>query len=370
MTQHRTSHFFHLDKLLLFGLLCLIIIGLLTLYSAGGQDIQIVIRQSMRIFIGFTLMVILAQVRLQYVFYWVPWFYFGGILLLVAVLLVGDSSKGSQRWLDLGLFRFQPSEIMKLSVPMMVAWFLAEKPLPPQYGRSFIALLIIIIPVFLIVKQPDLGTALLIASSGTFTLFLAGIQWWIVILATATGTTLILIAVYMPELLKPFLHKYQFERLMAFLNPEKEALGAGYHIIQSKIAIGSGGIYGKGWLNGTQSHLEFLPERTTDFIFAVYSEEFGLLGVIILLSVYAFILTRGLLMAIQTQGTFARLLAGSIILTFFVYLFVNMGMVIGLLPIVGLPLPLVSYGGSSIVTLMAGFGFLMAAYTHRRLLSE
>jgi rod shape determining protein RodA len=367
--QRHNTHILHLDKMMLFGLLLLAVIGLLTLYSAGGQDIEIVVRQGIRIIIGLILMTLLAQVRLQHVFYWVPWFYLGGVILLVAVLFIGDSSKGSQRWLDFGVFRFQPSEVMKLGVPMMVAWFLAEKPLPPGYGRSFMTLLIIVIPVLLIAKQPDLGTSLLIASSGMFVLFLAGIQWWIVIFCTTAGVSLVVTAIYMPWVIKQFMHDYQWKRVVTFLNPEADPLGAGYHIIQSKIAIGSGGIYGKGWLNGTQSHLEFLPERTTDFIFAVYSEEFGLLGVFVLLGVYAFILTRGLYMAIQAQGTFARLLAGSVILTFFVYLFVNMGMVTGVLPVVGLPLPLVSYGGSSVVTLMAGFGFLMAAHTHRRLLS-
>lgn len=368
--QSHSTHILHLDKMMLMGILMLAIIGLLTLYSAGGQEIDLVMRQGMRIIAGFIVMTFIAQIRLQHVFYWVPWIYLSGVILLIAVLLIGDISKGSQRWLDFGVFRFQPSEIMKLCVPMMVAWFLAEKPLPPNYGRSIITVMIIAVPALLIAKQPDLGTSLLIASSGMFVLFLAGMQWWIIILSTTAGVSLILTAIYMPELLKHVLHDYQIKRIMIFLNPESEALGSGYHIIQSKIAIGSGGIYGKGWLNGTQSHLEFLPERTTDFIFAVYSEEFGLLGVLVLVSVYAFLLTRGLYMAIQAQGTFARLLAGSVMLTFFIYLTVNMGMVTGVLPVVGLPLPLVSYGGSSVITLMAGFGFLMAAHTHRRLLSN
>lgn len=367
--QWTQTHFLHLDKPLLLGLLLLAIIGLFTLYSADGQNIGIVANQGMRLIMGFILMIFLAQFRLQYIVRWIPWLYLGGLTLLITVLLIGDSTKGSQRWLDLKAFHLQPSEVMKLAVPMMVIWFLAEKPLPPSYGRLVINFLIILVPALLIAKQPDLGTAVLITSSGLFVLFLAGIQWWIVITIITAGTTVITTVFYAPEVLKYFMHDYQYKRITIFLNPESEPLGAGYHIIQSKIAIGSGGLYGKGWLNGTQSHLAFLPERTTDFIFAVFSEEFGLIGVLILLSIYAFILTRGIYIAIQAQDVFSRLLAGSVTLTFFVYIFVNMGMVTGLLPVVGLPLPLISYGGSSVVTLMAGFGFLMAAHTHRRLLS-
>jgi len=360
--QWNSNSFLYLDKPLLISLLLLSSIGLVVLYSAGGQDMDIVARQAIRIIMGFTVMIIIAQIRIQYLIYWVPWVYLSGVLLLVAVLLIGEISKGSQRWLDVGIFRFQPSEIMKLAVPMMVTWYFADKSLPPTYERILLAIIIVILPVSLIAEQPDLGTALLIASSGMFVLLLAGIPWRLIFGFLATGMMIAPIAWH-------FLHEYQQRRILTFLDPEREPLGAGYHIIQSKIAIGSGGIYGKGWLNGTQSHLEFLPERSTDFIFAVFSEEFGLLGILVLLSVYIFILTRGIFIAMQAQGTFARLLAGSLILTFFVYIFVNMGMVTGLLPVVGLPLPLISYGGTSLVTIMAGFGMLMAIHTQRRLLT-
>lgn len=366
-TTWNNNHFLHLDKPLFMSLLLACGIGLVILYSAGGQNVDLVIRQILRILIGLTVMLVLAQIDIQKIMHWVPWLYLFGIMLLIAVLVVGDSTKGSQRWLNLGFFRFQPSEVMKLAVPMMVAWYLADKPLPPSIGRLLWALIITIIPVILIAKQPDLGTAILIGSSGLFVLLLSGISWRIMAGAILLSIPLALIMWYY------IMHDYQRERVLTlFLNSENDKtmqLGAGYHIIQSKIAIGSGGLYGKGWLNGTQSHLEFLPERSTDFIFAVYSEEFGLLGVLVLLGVYFFILSRGMYIALQAQDTFARLLAGSLVLTFFVYIFVNIGMVTGLLPVVGLPLPLISYGGTSLVTLMAGFGLIMAIHTHRRFLS-
>jgi rod shape determining protein RodA len=281
---------------------------------------------------------------------------------LAAVLAVGDIGKGAQRWLDLGFIRFQPSEMMKLTMPMMLAWFLANSRLPPSPLRLLAAGMLVIIPTLLIAKQPDLGTSLLIACSGFFVLFLAGIYWRILIglLAAAAGGAPV--AWYL-------MHEYQRQRVITFLNPEQDPLGTGYHIIQSKIAIGSGGLYGKGWLNGTQSHLEFLPERSTDFIFAVLGEEFGLIGILILLSVYGFIILRSVHIATQAQDTFTRLLAGSLALTFGVYVLINTGMVTGLLPVVGVPLPLISYGGTSMVTLMAGFGILMSIHTHRKLLT-
>lgn len=353
----------HFDKTLLFGLFILSIFGLVILYSAAGQEVDVVTRQGIRILIGFAIMLILAQIRPQYILPWIPWLYMIGIGLLIAVLIMGEIRNGSQRWLNLGLFRFQPSEIMKLIVPLMISWFLADKPLPPNYPKISVALVITLIPTLLIAKQPDLGTSLLIASSGIFVLFIAGLYWRLIV------GFIILLPVGIWLLWQNML-SYQKQRVLTFLNPEEDPLGAGYHIIQSKIAIGSGGIYGKGWLNGTQSHLEFLPERSTDFIFAVYSEEFGLMGALFLLAIYLFILTRGMIIAMVTQGVFARLVAGSLTLTLFVYIFVNMGMVTGLLPVVGLPLPLVSYGGTSLVTLMASFGLLMGMHRHRRLLSE
>ncbi len=363
-TWTNKNDFFHLDKPLLLGILLLSGVGLITLYSAADQNFDLIVRQLLRIIAGLGIMLVLAQIRIQHIVRWVPWLYLIGIILLVLVLLIGEYSNGSQRWLNLGLFRFQPSEMMKLAVPLMVTWYLADRSLPPTYGRIALAGVIIGIPVILVAKEPDLGTSLLIGSSGIFVLLLAGIKWRLVLGAIATGI------LSLPIIWNYVLHSYQRGRILTFLDPEREPLGAGYHIIQSKIAIGSGGIDGKGWLNGTQSHLQFLPERTTDFIFAVYSEEFGLIGVLILLAIYFFILSRGMVIALQAQDTFTRLLAGSLVLTFFVYIFVNMGMVSGLLPVVGLPLPLISYGGTSIVTLMAGFGLLMAVHTHRRLLSN
>jgi rod shape determining protein RodA len=272
--------------------------------------------------------------------------------------------KGAQRWLDLGLFRFQPSELVKVTVPMMIAWYLAEKPLPPNWRRILVAGLLILVPTLMIAVQPDLGTALLVAGTGLFVLFLAGLSWRFI----ATMTALSIPAGW--ALWEWGMREYQRNRVLTFLDPERDPLGAGYHTIQSKIAIGSGGLYGKGWLNGTQSQLEFLPERSTDFIFAVISEEFGFSGVALLIVLYAAIIFRGLYIASQGQETYCRLLGGALTLLFFLYLLVNTGMVSGLLPVVGVPLPLISYGGTSLVTIMAGFGILMSIHTHRRLLSS
>jgi rod shape determining protein RodA len=354
---------FHLDKPLLLGLFTLSCFGLVTLYSAAGQDLDMVLRQAMRIGMGFGILILLAQIRLQQIIRWIPWLYVGGVSLLVIVLIIGDISKGSQRWLDLGVVRFQPSEMMKIIVPLMVTWYLSDRPLPPNLSRVIISMALTIVPVLLIAKQPDLGTALLIGSSGMFVLFLAGLSWRIIFSFIAAAP----VAIWA---LWHVLHDYQRQRVLTLLDPENDPLGTGYHIIQSIIAIGSGGVYGKGWLNGTQSHLEFLPERTTDFIFAVYSEEFGLIGIILLLMVYLFVIVRGIIVASRAQGTFSRLFSGGLIFTFFVYIFVNMGMVMGVLPVVGLPLPLISYGGTSVVTLMAGFGLFMAVNAQRHLLYD
>jgi rod shape determining protein RodA len=352
---------FHIDLPLLAGLLVLAGFGLIVLYSASGENLAQVQRQALRIVIALGVMLAIAQVNPTTVRRWSPWLYGIGLVMLIAVLVFGEVGKGAQRWLDLGVIRFQPSEMVKLAVPLMIAWYLAEKRLPPTWQRLGVAALMIIVPVLLIAKQPDLGTSLLVASAGIFVLFLAGISWRLIGALMVTGAATAPIAWYL-------MRDYQRQRVLTFLDPEKDPLGAGYHIIQSKIAIGSGGLYGKGWLNGTQSQLDFLPERHTDFIFAVLSEEFGLIGVLLLLGVYLFIIARGLYIATRAQDTFTRLLAGSLTLVFFVYLFVNTGMVTGLLPVVGVPLPLVSYGGTSLVTLMAGFGILMSIHTHRRLL--
>lgn len=353
---------FHLDIPLLTGLLLLAAVGLVVLYSASGQSIDVLMRQGMRLLLAFGIMFIVAQIAPHHLERWTPWIYSTGLILLISVLIAGEIGKGAQRWLDIGLVRFQPSELMKLGVPMMTAWYLSTRVLPPRPRHLLLAALVTGIPAVLIAKQPDLGTAVLVGSAGIFVILLAGISWSIV-------ASLFALALPLVWALWEFgMHDYQRNRVLTFLDPERDPLGTGYHIIQSKIAIGSGGIYGKGWLNGTQSHLEFLPERSTDFIFAVFSEEFGLIGVVLLLSLFLFIVFRGLYIATQAQNTFTRLVAGCLTLTFFVYFFVNMGMVIGLLPVVGIPLPLVSYGGTSLVTVMAGFGVLMSIHTHRKLL--
>jgi rod shape determining protein RodA len=351
----------HIDLPLLTGLLLLVALGLAVLYSASDQEMVLVQKQLIRLGVGFFAMFLLAQVHPDHLRRWSPALYLIGILMLLAVILFGEHGKGAQRWLDLGLVRFQPSEMFKLTLPMTIAWFLADKRLPPSLPRLLVAGLLTLVPVLLIAKQPDLGTALLVASAGAFSLFLAGISWYLI------GTIGLAMAALGP-LAWYLMHDYQRQRVLTFLNPESDPLGTGYHIIQSKIAIGSGGIGGKGWLNGTQSHLEFLPERHTDFIFAVISEEFGLVGVLALLSLYLFIILRGLYIATQAQDTYSRILGGALSLIFFVYLFVNAGMVSGLLPVVGVPLPLISYGGTSLVTILIGFGILMSIHTHRKLL--
>ncbi len=354
----------HLDLPLLTGIILLCGLGLVFLYSASGQDSAQIVRQSIRLGAGFVCMLVLAQVHPDKLRYWSPSIFILGIILLLAVLIEGQIGKGAQRWLDLGLFRFQPSEILKLALPMMMAWYLARDPLPPSWKKTTAAVALILLPVLLIAKQPDLGTALLVGTAGLFVMFLAGLRWrliiGIILVAIPTGW-----AVWMWGM-----RDYQRDRVLTFLDPERDPLGTGYHIIQSKIAIGSGGIYGKGWLNGTQSQLEFLPERTTDFIFAVIAEEFGFSGIIILLSLYLFIILRGLYIAARGQDTYSRLLAGALIMVFFVYLFVNTGMVTGMLPVVGVPLPLVSYGGTSLVTILSGFGILMSIHTNRKLMQS
>lgn len=350
----------HIDLPLLLGILSLMSLGLFIVYSAGGQSMDIVYRQAIRLGIALMVMLAIAQIPpLSYRKWAVPVFILG-MLLLIAVLLFGHVGKGAQRWLDLGFMKFQPSEVMKLIVPIMIAWFISQDNLPVRISTVVLAFILVLIPTLLIAKQPDLGTSLLIACSGIFVIFLAGASWKLIGICTG------LVSAFAPVLWLFLMKDYQRQRVMTFLNPEQDPLGSGYQIIQSKIAIGSGGFEGKGYLQGTQSQLEFLPERHTDFIFSVFSEEFGLMGVAALLSVYLFIVMRGLWIAVNAQHAFTKLLAGSITLTFFVYVFVNIGMVSGLLPVVGVPLPLVSYGGTSMVTLLAGFGMLMAIGTHRR----
>ncbi|MCU7930099.1 MAG: rod shape-determining protein RodA [Candidatus Thiodiazotropha sp. (ex Codakia rugifera)] len=351
----------HIDLPLLTSLVLLSGIGLSILYSAGDREMVLLQKQLIRLGFGFVALFALAQIHPANIRRWSPLLYSVGIVMLLSVILFGETGKGAQRWLDLGFLRFQPSEMFKLTLPMLIAWYLADHRLPPNPTRLIMAGLFTLVPVLLIAKQPDLGTALLVGTGGAFALFLAGISWRLI-------TSIGLVMAALGPVAWYFMHEYQRQRVLTFLNPESDPLGTGYHIIQSKIAIGSGGISGKGWLNGTQSHLEFLPERHTDFIFAVISEEFGLVGILALLSLYLFIILRGLYIATQAQDTFGRILAGSLSLVFFVYLFVNAGMVTGLLPVVGVPLPLISYGGTSLVTILASFGMLMSIHTHKKLL--
>jgi rod shape determining protein RodA len=354
----------HLDGPLLFGILLVSSFGLFVLYSAGGQNSDLLVRQAIRIGVAVFVMLIIAQIPPKILRMWAPWLFVIGIVLLALVLIMGEVGKGAQRWLDIGVLRFQPSELMKVAAPMAAAWYLHERPLPPKFSETLVlAVLAVALPAALIARQPDLGTALLIAASGLIVILLAGLSWRLILLSGV-------LALAAAPLLWFNMHNYQRQRVLTFLNPESDPLGSGYHIIQSKIAIGSGGVFGKGWLNGTQAQLEFLPERATDFIFAVLGEEFGLLGLCSLLLAYLFIVLRGLYIATQAQDTFGRLLAGSISLTFFVYVLVNTGMVTGLLPVVGVPLPMVSYGGTSMVTLMAGFGILMSVHSHRKLVAQ
>lgn len=350
----------HLDLQLLLLLLALCGFGLFVLYSASGQDWSYVQRQAIRMGAGFFALIFLAQIPPRTLARLGPWLYVLGFVLLVAVLVAGVGAKGAQRWIQLPGFRFQPSEIMKLVLPIMIASYLARYPLPPTFKHIIVSLVLIGVPCVLIMKQPDLGTSLLIGASGVFVLLFSGIYWrWIFLAFGVAAAALPALWMVMKE--------YQKQRVLTFLDPESDPLGAGWNIIQSKTAIGSGGLGGKGWMQGTQSQLDFLPESHTDFIIAVIGEELGMTGVLVLLALYLLIIGRGLLIAVQAQDSFSRLLAGSVTLTFFVYVFVNIGMVSGLLPIVGVPLPMVSYGGTSIVTLMVGFGILMSIHTHRQM---
>lgn len=352
-----------LDGTLLVLIALLLMLGLVVLFSATGESVEALERQLRRIGIGWLALLVVARIPVGTLRAWSPWLFLGGFGLLVAVLLAGDVGKGARRWLDLGVIRFQPSEIMKLAMPLMLAWYLSLRNAPPRFGDLLVVSVLIVLPVVLIMRQPDLGTALLVGAAGLLVVFLAGLSWrWFFGIGLA-------IAAVIPVLWSQ-MHDYQRQRVLTLLNPESDPLGAGYHIIQSKIAIGSGGLYGKGWLNGTQSQLQFLPERSTDFVFAVYAEEFGFLGVVLLMSLYFLIVARGLWIATVAQDRFSRLVAGSVSLTFAVYVVVNMGMVSGLLPVVGIPLPLVSYGGTSLVTLMVGFGILMAVHSQKRLVNR
>jgi rod shape determining protein RodA len=352
-----------LDGPLLVGLGLLAIYALIVQYSASGQSLDTILRTLMRVGIGTVAMIALAQSSPNFLRSLAPWLYGVGVLLLLVVDAIGYVGKGAQRWLDVGLIRFQPSELMKLAVPMLAASFMHERRLPPDWRNLLVLAAIILLPVALVAMQPDLGTAVLIFAAGALVVLMAGLQWQVIagFALAAAGAAVVG---------WNFLHDYQRQRIRIFLDPQSDPLGSGYHIIQSQIAIGSGGLFGKGWMNGSQAQLNFLPERSTDFIFAVIGEEFGLLGLIVLLLLYLFIVSRAVFLATQASGTFARLLGLSLALTFFVYVFINAGMVSGLLPVVGVPLPLISYGGTSVVTLLAGFGILMGLYSHRKLVNS
>jgi rod shape determining protein RodA len=350
----------HIDVPLLVVLLPLMLVGVAAIYSASGQDAGMVMRQLVNMSVALFLMWAVANVPPQHLARFALPMYVLALLLLVGVALFGEVSHGARRWLHIGVTRIQPAELMKLAIPLMLAWFLERREKTLNVKDFATASLLLLLPVGLIVKQPDLGTAILILASGFYVLFLAGLSGRVMLAMLAAG------AMSAPVLWS-VLHDYQRQRILTLFDPTQDPLGAGYHIIQSTIALGSGGAFGKGWFKGSQAHLDFLPERTTDFIFAVYGEEFGLLGNLLLLALYLLVIGRGMVIAMKAPTLFSRLLAGSLTLTFFTYAFVNMGMVSGILPVVGVPLPLVSYGGTSIVTLLVGFGMLMSINTHRKL---
>jgi len=346
------------DWSLLSGLLLLAALSLFVLYSAGDSNPDLLLRQGIRIALAFVVMFAVARISPEQLLRWTPWLYGIGLLLLVLVLAAGVIGKGAQRWIDLGVVRFQPAEMMKLAVPMMVAWVMVRQPLPARLPTVILGFIVVAVPAFLVIKQPDLGTALLIAGSGIVVIFFAGMSWRLIGMITALAAAVAPLAWYL-------LHDYQRRRILTLIDPWSDPLGSGYHTIQSAIAVGSGGVYGKGWLNGSQSQLDFIPERSTDFIFAVFAEEFGLLGSALLVLLYLFVVGRSLYIAMYAKDSYSRLLCGALAVTFAIYVFVNIGMVTGILPVVGVPLPLISYGGTSMVSLMAGFGILMSAHANR-----
>lgn len=353
----RREAWFGLDPWLLLGVLVLAGAGLTVLYGASGGDAALVGKQAVRFAAGGVLMLVLARVPPSVLMFWSPWLYVGAIALLIAVAVLGEG-RGAQRWLDLGVVRFQPSELAKLGLPMMLAFLLHSRPLPPRLPVLILLGVLIAVPVALIAQQPDMGTAVLVALSGLFVLFLAGLSWYWILGAGAAA------AVAAPVLWHFFMHEYQRNRVRTFLDPSSDPLGQGWNIIQSQIAVGSGGLQGKGFLAGTQSQLDFLPEHTTDFVFAVFAEEFGFVGVIAMFALYGFLIARILIIASRSRQSYSRLLAGSIALTFFIYVLVNGAMVAGLLPVVGMPMPLISYGGTSAVTILAGFGIVLSVHRH------
>ena len=358
----RIGRFFvgHLDQPLLASIMLLMITGLLVLYSASNGSLLRVSGQVTNMLVALGVMWALANVPPHYLMRLSVPIYVVGLLMLLGVAFFGQIVNGARRWLDLGVTRVQPSEIMKIAAPLMLAWYFDRYEATLRLKNYIVGAILLIIPVLLIARQPDLGTAVLIFASGCYVIFLAGLSWKVIVgLAIAGGASL--------PIVWSMLHDYQRQRVLTLLDPAKDPLGAGYHTIQSTIAVGSGGIAGKGWLSGSQTHLDFIPERTTDFVFAVFSEEFGLIGNGILLLLFLLVIARGVAITATAPTLFARLLGGSITLTFFTYAFVNMGMVSGILPVVGVPLPLVSYGGTSLVTICLGFGILMSIRTHKKL---
>ncbi len=352
----------HIDFPLLLAFLAIFMISLTAIYSASNSNIDAVVNQAIKILISISAMAVVAQFSPLSYGRVGPWFYFVCLFLLVLVLLVGETVNGATRWLNIGI-SFQPSELMKIAMPLMIARYIANGALPPTVFSVGVSITIVLVPSVLIMLEPDLGTSILIAFSGLVVIFLSGLKKRY--LAVALG----LLLASLP-LMWSNMHPFQKNRILTLLNPESDPLGSGYHLIQSKIAIGSGGLFGKGWLNSTQGQLDFLPERTTDFIFAILAEEFGFLGVSLLIGIYLYIIGRGIMIAINAQDLFSRLLAASISLTFFVYVFVNIAMTTGLLPVVGVPLPLISAGGTSMLTMMIGLGMLMSVQTHRRLVEK
>lgn len=350
----------HLDRPLLVGILLLLLISLLVLFSADNANPDQALKQLINIGVAFTLMWLIANLPLHYLMRSALPIYLLGLAMLVGVALFGEISHGARRWLNIGVTTIQPSELMKIGVPLMMAWYFEKYEAGLGLRHYLVAAILLLVPVALIARQPDLGTALLIAASGFYVLFLAGLSWKII-------AGLFVSALASAPVLWSMLHDYQRHRIMMLFDPSQDALGKGYHTIQATIAVGSGGILGKGYLNGTQGRLDFLPERTTDFIFAVYAEEFGLIGNLILSGIYLYVIGRGFAITANASTYFTRLMAGSITLTFATYAFVNMGMVSGILPVVGVPLPLVSYGGTSMLTLLLGFGILMSIETHKKL---
>ncbi|TRZ89302.1 MAG: rod shape-determining protein RodA [Rhodocyclaceae bacterium] len=344
--------------MLIAGLLLLLAIGVMGSASPERLNSQLI-----NVAVALVVMRILAQVPPQRLMHMAVPVYLIGVLLLIAVALFGDVSKGARRWLNLGFMRAQPSELMKIAVPLLLAWFFQKREAMPRLRDYAIAVVLLLLPIALIARQPDLGTAILVLAAGFYVIFFAGLSWKILVGMAVS-------AMAAAPLAWSLLHDYQRSRIITLFDPESDPLGKGFHIIQSTIAIGSGGIFGKGWRAGTQAQLEFIPERHTDFIFAVFSEEFGLFGNLLLLALYALLIGRGLMIAANAATLFSRLLAGAVTMIFFTYAFVNMGMVSGILPVVGVPLPLISYGGTALVTLFVGIGILMSIHGHRMLVQK